>query len=307
MKRFRPSMWVGTAAVMSVSTLGLLFCDTPQPSNVSSEFIVTGLLQTGTMPSIGPAPLCNAPRAEAGAVDASTTSVTAGASNVWFVAQVCTPEGTWQLGVSVDGALTSTSTGTAAADAAPSTAMQSFSSDGVHAVQLVFGLTSAATTTGSATVRTTVGGVTQSFDYTVSAKPQSTCITVPSSDLLAWSVIPAPPLFITDADTVIPDGAALVGQLTVDVRVQLSLCPADGGASDGSAPDCGATDNPLGNKAVSVAGTGGLAPTSATFMTDFCGFGVYELRGPAVVDAATAVLTYQQGSAVVTVPEVGGM
>jgi hypothetical protein len=221
-------------------------------------------------------------------------TVPASATDVYFVALVTSPAGAWQLTATASGALATI--GEAynfnylgeSSDSAP---------NGVQPIEVLVPLT-IANDTGIGSVQVTVGDSTRDFLFHVappSSPPPIQCIQSAGGDAgprtLAWAVDPASPVVVEgEGGPIVVKEAGAVGTLVVDVEDQLINC-ADGGGM-----------KPLSSMSVGVAGTGGLAPTVTPVMSNPTGYVTYELRGPAVVDAATAVLSVSSGaSTVVTV------
>jgi hypothetical protein len=125
--------------------------------------------------------------------------------------------------------------------------------------------------------------------------PKTTCLAAGAPQLLAWAIVPPPPLVSSDSGAVVLDAGP--GTLTVDVRVPLYDCSMSGD------PDAGTNPAYAGGN-VSVQATGGLTPTAASVSPDPQGRIIYELTGPAVSLMATAVLTAPGGgTAIVAVSQ----
>jgi hypothetical protein len=121
---------------------------------------------------------------------------------------------------------------------------------------------------------------------------KTTCLAASQPQVLAWAVVPRQPVVNPDSGALVFDSRP--GTLTVDVRVQLYDCSANGDPDAGSNP-------PFSGASVMVQGTGDLAPAAASVSPDPQGRIVYELIGPAVSSTATAVLVATGGgTAVVT-------
>lgn len=236
--------------------------------------------------------------AEAGAKDATIADSTGGrltmepapppnsvsgtATGIQFVATVTTgTPGQWQL--------TATASGALALPGAEGFSV-GFSSSGAPVI-IAIPLTIPGTP-GLGSVEITVGDSTQDFLFAVepaTSPSLPTCIrsTDAGASLLSWVVEPAPPLVrVADGGaTVLVDGGG-VGTLIVDVRDLLFSCD-DGGPA------------PLASASISIVGAGGLMPTLTPATSDPSGNVAYELRGPAVVDAATALLSIANGATTV--------
>jgi hypothetical protein len=245
----------------------------------------------------------------AGLADGAPPTITVGDTGAQLVVTVTAPQGPWQAMVTATGAISLIdNSGDASATESLS---QAFQSDGVS-TQLVFPIVPVAPG-GNASVQITVGTTVQTLSFVVAPEAVTaspTCIALASGTqarVVAWSDIPPPPPVVsfTDCGAVVEEAGSSVDAVVVDIGAYLVDCSTpealDGGDASPVYPAL------AGGTVVLIAGTGGLEPTAATATTNADGTVYFELRGPAVVTQASAILTTAGGAELlVQVPEPDG-
>jgi hypothetical protein len=222
--------------------------------------------------------------------DGSAT-LTVNSVNPQFNVLVTAPAGPWQVSVATQGSLATLGAAADGGSVAVASATQDISG-GTRQVPVAFPL-SVLAQGGTATIQVEVGGTSQSFAFFAGpATPPSptTCLKYApgtTATRVAWSVDPPPVTMTTDDNGTVVETTAMVGTLVVDLEATLYDCS---GGGDGT---------PFAKGVVSVAGTGGLAPTAPTATADSMGTVTVELTGPAVPNMASAVLTTAAGGRLV--------